>query len=487
MPYRISLLLFFAASQFLSGCATNPATGDAEFVTMSESRELEIGEEMHKKILETQPIYEDEKVTAYVNQVGQALAKVGERPELTYHFTVLDNPQINAFALPGGYIYVNRGLLAYMHSEAQLAAVLAHELGHVTARHAVRQDTARTGAQVLSVMSVLATGSWAVGDAASLWSSAAVMGYGREMELEADGLGARYLSKAGYSPHAMIEVISTLKDQEKFTRHLNAKTGRQQTYHGLFSTHPRNDTRLREVVDKAAELEKHTQVVEKDPAEFRSIMDGLVYGPSYRRPDDKKDDEDNRFTHNRLGFSVIFPDDWQVTNAGHTIIAEAPDKSALMHMEVTRRQEELPPGNYLRKYYDVPLLMRSEDFSQAGMLGHTGIRPADDKLPQPSRVAIFYRGSLIYMLQGEVHKPDPDTDYDKLFLDSIHSFAPERGTAALPKPKTINYVQAEPGTTFAGIARSMRIGRYAEEQLRLINGYYPSGEPKEGEWLKIIR
>lgn len=487
MAYRISLLFILGAICLVNGCATNPATGDAEFVTMSESSELEIGQEMHKKILETQPIYEDEKVTAYVNRIGQALAKVGERPELTYHFTVLDNPQINAFALPGGYIYVNRGLLAYMHSEAQLAAVLAHELGHVTARHAVRQDTARTGAKVLTVMSVLTTGSWALGDAASLWSSAAVMGYGREMELEADGLGARYLSKAGYSPHAMIEVISTLKDQEKFTRHLNAKSGRQQTYHGLFSTHPRNDTRLKEVVDKAAELEKHTQVMAKDPAEFRNTMEGLVYGPSYRRPEQNNPSEENRFTHSRLGFSLVFPDEWQVTNAGHTIVAEAPDKSAQIHMEVTRRQEELPPGNYLRKYYDVPLLMRSEDFSQAGMLGHTGIRPADDKLPQPSRVAIFYRGSLIYMLQGEVNKPAPDTDYDKLFMHSIHSFAPARSAAALPKAKTISYVQASPGTTFADIAKRMRIGRYAEEQLRLINGYYPSGEPQEGEWLKIIK
>ena len=123
----------------LQGCAVNPATGDANMVFMSESREKEIGAEEHEKILASMPMYEDEELLAYVNKVGQRVAAVSHRPDLDYQFFIIDSPDINAMALPGGYVYVNRGLLTFMNEEAELAAVLAHEIGHITARHAVQQ------------------------------------------------------------------------------------------------------------------------------------------------------------------------------------------------------------------------------------------------------------------------------------------------------------------------------------------------------------
>ena len=128
-----SVLTLLGVALVLSSCAVNPATGQANIVTMSEKRELEIGAEEHAKVMSSMPLVEDESLTAYINEVGQRLAAVSDRPDLTYTFTVIDSPEINAFALPGGYVYVNRGLLAYLNSEAELAAVIGHDWGAAVA------------------------------------------------------------------------------------------------------------------------------------------------------------------------------------------------------------------------------------------------------------------------------------------------------------------------------------------------------------------
>ena len=199
----------------LGGCASNP-TGGANFVLMSENRELEIGKEEHEKLMKSSQVYQDAKLQAYVDQIGKKLAAISHRPDLEYHFTIIDSPDINAFALPGGYVYVNRGLIDYLTTEAQLAAVLGHEIGHITARHSVRQNAAAKTSTALSVVAVLATGVSSLGETASLFGGALISGYGREMELEADGLGAEYLVKAGYDANAMVEVIEVLKSQKEF-------------------------------------------------------------------------------------------------------------------------------------------------------------------------------------------------------------------------------------------------------------------------------
>ena len=133
--YLFSLFLIFS----LVGCAVNPVTGKQDFVMISEEQEIQMGREYNSQILKMKPVYQDQKLQDYVQSIGESLALKSHRPNLIYRFTVLDSPDINAFALPGGYIYINRGLMSYFSSEEELAAVLGHEIGHVTARHSVRQ------------------------------------------------------------------------------------------------------------------------------------------------------------------------------------------------------------------------------------------------------------------------------------------------------------------------------------------------------------
>ncbi|WP_193164951.1 M48 family metalloprotease [Microbulbifer hainanensis] len=468
-----------------AGCAFNPATNRPDLVLMSEDKEIEIGKEMHQKLVDSTPIYNDPVLTAYVDFVGQKVAAASDRPNLKYHFTIIDSQDINAFALPGGYVYINRGLLTYLHSEAEMAAVLAHEIGHITARHAVRQKTAATGAGVASVLSVLVTGSGVVGDVTNLWSTAAVKGYGREMELEADRFGAQYMYNAGYDPQAMINVISLLKDQETFSRRRARVEGKkQQTYHGVFSSHPRNDIRLQEVVEAAGKLPENQKVTKVEY--YREKTDGLVYG------ENAQEAEKNRYNHKRLGFSLLFPDGWKVENQRSAIVGTAPDNSATITIKVDQRENNQPADMTLREVYKVHALEQDEALNQYRLTGYTGKLPEKSD-SEPDRVAVIYYGSREYFLEGKINGDSGKDkkareDYDNLFLTSIRSFRPLRKTDVVqPDIKHVRYVRANEKTTFAALARHMNIGNYAEEQLRLLNGYYPRGEPKPGEWIKIIQ
>jgi len=230
MQKRIELLLIalaLLAGLNVSGCATNPVTGRPDLVLMSEKQEIEVGKRNHQEILKQYRPYNDPALQNYVEGLVAELDEVSHRSHLDFHVTVLDSPQVNAFALPGGYLYITRGIMAYMNSEAELAGVLGHELGHITARHGVRQQTAGTLAGILGAGAGILTGSGQVAQAASTGGTALVRGYGRSHELEADRLGAEYLARVGYDPEEMINVVGILKAQEDYDKQLAADSRRR--------------------------------------------------------------------------------------------------------------------------------------------------------------------------------------------------------------------------------------------------------------------
>lgn len=469
----------------LSACAVNPATGRGNLVTMSERRELEIGREEHEKIMASIRVYDDEQLAAYVNDVGQRVAAGSHRPDLEYTFTVIDSPEINAFALPGGYVYINRGLLLYLKSEDELAAVLAHEIGHITARHAVQQQArgglGRTAATVAGVAAAVATGSGYIGSeimqVGSIWAAAGASGFGREHELEADALGAEYLYNAGYNPRAMIDVLSVLKNQEDF----NVRVARQQpAYHGLFSTHPRNDVRLQQAVAQAGNLSED-QMRDTDPAVFRRYMDNLPFGDNVSRGSDR-----NRYYQDTLGYTVVFPDQWQVTETISTAQAAAPEGRAVLRIEAQRLRENKEPRLYIRENLGITDLQRSEPLNQYRLMGHTGtyVNAAGNY----ERVATLYLGGRVFVLRGEVYEADNTDELDRLLLSSIRTFrAIQRNERSSGGQLRIRYVQVTDGFDWSILAARSPIQQYPEETLRLLNGYYPVGNPQPGEWIKILQ
>ena len=344
---RAQYFFLLLLSLCLAACAVNPVTGGKDLVLMSEDRELEIGKSLHPQITKQYGgEYNNPKIQAYVNELGNRLAEKSHRNHLIYHFTVLDSPQINAFALPGGYIYVTRGIMAYMGSEAEFAGVIGHEIGHVTARHGVRQHTQGTLASILATVAAQATGNRYAGDLTNLLGTAVVRGYGREHELEADGLGAEYVARIGLDPRKMLDVLEVLKDQEEFEKQLAKEQNRQpNVYHGLFSTHPRNDDRLKQVIGAAASIGS-TDYLPDDPEVFLKKIEGMTFGSA----ESEGVIRDSRFYHRDLDLTFEFPQEWLISNRPtHVLGRNTADTSFIVFTGEDRNRKETPLQFLVRK------------------------------------------------------------------------------------------------------------------------------------------
>jgi predicted Zn-dependent protease len=226
----------------LSACAVNPVTRQREFNIISEERELTLGRNASAEIAQQfGGVYPDRELQAYVNGVGQRLVQVGDRKDLAYEFQVVDSPIMNAFALPGGFIYITRGLLAELENEAQLASVLGHELGHVCARHSATQLSEALGTQLLSLAALAAPGSREMAMVSATLFQTMMMGYSRAREFQADSMGLKYMYKAGYNP---MEVSVFLYD-------LSKRSQGPAGYSVYNATHPDIFDRVRETRNQA--------------------------------------------------------------------------------------------------------------------------------------------------------------------------------------------------------------------------------------------
>lgn len=475
------LLVVLLGFGVLVGCAVNPATGRTDFVMMSEQQELAMGRQANQEVLKQNPRYADEKLQAYVQQVGERVAQHSDRRNLDYHFTVVDSAEINAFALPGGYIYIHRGLLAYLNSEAELAAVLGHEVGHVTARHSVQQQSQSTAWGILGQVLAVGTGVSAAADATNVLGSAMVRGYGRDMELEADGLGARYLASSGYDPQAMIEVVKVLKNQEVFAQDQAAKRGQTapaSSYHGIFDTHPDNDQRLQQVVGPASAMVTGHQEVNREV--FLQHLEGLPFGDSagtgVRRG--------QRFYHAEMGFALGFPAGWELLNRPDAVIMHSADQQAFVAMTVAPSDNRLTPEEQLRKLLGQQRLVQDEILQQEGVQGYTGIIPG----APAKRVALVKLGASAYLFVGVGKGRASLESEDEHFMQVIKSFRPLAASERdLAQPLRLHVSKVSAGQNMAELAKGSKLPDAAEQNLRLLNGLYPAGEPRPGDWIKIVQ
>ena len=441
----------------------------------------ESGREMHEQIVANTTVVEGE-LADYVNRVGQRIVRHSDRADEPFTFTVIDDPVINAFALPDGYVYVHRGLINYLNDEAQLAAVLAHEIGHVTAERHARRKRAQLGSTIVSGLLTVLTRSGDVGEASAMWGASIVSGYGRDMELEADEVGSRYLLQAGYDPQAMIEVISLLKDHERLEKKRALESGHEpQFYHGLFASHPRNDQRLREVVGKAGQLPPDADG-ERNVTAFRLATEGMIWGENFaarKLPENAYLDED-------LGFMMYFPEGWTFNTDTPVLSARNPSDSARLNVTVKSRTRE-SPDRFIKHQLGIPLLKKSAALQQFRLRGHTGLIPGENGRPD-QRLAVLYYGYRAFVFRGAVDDADNLESADSAFTTMIASFRPVSRSSLQPRePKTIHYVKATEHTTFARLAAYLKLGKWGEDELRIINNFYPVGEPKAGQWIKVIR
>ncbi|HSN71292.1 MAG TPA: M48 family metalloprotease [Steroidobacteraceae bacterium] len=476
-----------AAFAALSGCATNPVTGTPDLVLSSEADEIKRAQQLHPIILQQMgPAYDDPRLQQYVNEVGQRVAKLSHRPDLNYTFTVLDSQDINAFTTGGGYVYVARGLLQYLNSEAELAAVLGHEIGHVTARHAVRQQSqgALTGIGAAAV--AIFTGVPDLANVVNMAGTAIVRGYGREMELEADRLGAEYLVRVGFDPESMIDVVRLLKNRELLEIEEARREGRQpRVYHGTFSTHPDNDTRLREVVTAADKLTDGERVSHESERYLRMI-EGLPYGPSRAQGVVR----DNRFYHGDLGFTMAFPSGWNIENGRDRLTAMSAQKDHALQVWTVAPPPNTGPRELLSRLLAQTGASQGEDLSVNGLQGYTAVaRSADTPFGRgPARYAVVYYNNLAYVFAAASRGSSGTPVGDPLFMSTIKTFRRMRQNEyPLAEPDRIKLVRATSGMRVEDLASVSKIDRYAVEQVRLLNDLYPDKQPQAGQLVKIVQ
>ena len=303
------------AALFLSACSTNAATGQRQFTGLLPiEKEAAIGAQEHAKIEAQFGKFMTGPIASYVNSVGQKVAQHTERTDVQYKFYVLDTPLVNAFALPGGYTYFSRGLLTLANSEAELAAVIGHEIGHITGRHAAERMSRGTLANVGAAVLGAAVGGSA-GQLASVGSNLYLSSYSRHQEHQSDELGVRYISRTGYNPMAMSSFLASLDAQSKLS---GEKGG-----FNYFSTHPITSDRVRQARAQATKYEANTN---ENRAAYLSQINGLTYGDSA----DQGFTRGDRFYHPSMNFTFSLPKGSKVQNQPSQIAVTNPNGSIIV-------------------------------------------------------------------------------------------------------------------------------------------------------------
>ncbi len=330
---RVSGLLAPLVALPLAACATNPATGGRMLSTVSEGQEVQMGQQYMVEIEREQGVYDDPALNAYVDSVGQALAAVSERPDIPWSFRIVDDPVVNAFALPGGPIYVARGIMAHFNSEAEMASVLGHEIGHVTARHIVEQMSRQQLAQLGLIASLIAVPDL-MPFAQGLSGAMAVvfLKFGRDDESQSDELGFRYMTRLDYDPQGAVDMFEILDRQGE-------DSGR--AIPEWASTHPDPGNRIRAAEQRIASSGITDGLVRRD--EFLQRIDGLVWGEDPRQGYFIG----QRFVHPELAFEFTLPDGWEKRNTHTAVLAGSPSKDAMFQLTAGQGSAEQAARDFL--------------------------------------------------------------------------------------------------------------------------------------------
>jgi predicted Zn-dependent protease len=388
---------------------------------------------------------------------------------------------VNAFALPGGFIYVTRGILTHMGDEAELAGVLGHEIGHVTARHSVQQYSASMAASIGVALGSILVPELRGGaqNLLNLLGDALLSGYGRDHELEADRLGAEYLARAGYDPQAMVKVVGILKNQELFDAEIARGEGREpRRYHGLFATHPDNDSRFKEVIGEASRFAQSNPTDNRQAA-YLTRIDGMIFGDSPSQGIVR----DSRFLHDGLGFGLNFPLNWKVKNSPDKVIALSPENDGQIELLLAGSARGTP-ADFLRRSVR---LEAGNELDTTPISGLPAATMSGMRQGKPVKVGVIFFRDQSFVLVATAKTSAAYNRHRAAISSAIDSFHPlQDAERKLAKPMLIHTRTAKKGETFASLARPSPLGKNAEGYLRLMNHAYPSGEPQAGQPLKTV-
>ena len=325
---RLRLAPLTALLLVLAACSVNPATGKRQVALIGEQQEIEIGREQDKAIVAQLGLYGGPELQAYVQRIGAGLAAESERPELPWTFRVVDDPGVNAFALPGGFIYVTRGIMTHLTNEAELAAVLGHEIGHVTARHGVNQlSKAQLANLGLGIGSILSEDVAKLGGAAQAGLSLLFLKYSRDDERQADDLGVRYAMRENYDPREMSSVFELLD-------RVGQASDDGGSVPGWLSTHPAPENRKQAIDESLAAMKADfSDAIVRQDDYYREI-DDMVFGQDPREGYFRG----NQFLHPEMRFTLAFPESFRTMNQKAAVVGMSEGNDAAIEISLAQAE-----------------------------------------------------------------------------------------------------------------------------------------------------
>lgn len=471
------------APGLLAGCATAPATGRTFFTGgMSAQDEARLGRQENEKIVpQFGGVYADADLGPYVASIGDLLVRTSEIPTQQFTFTVLDSPIVNAFALPGGYVYVTRGLLALADSEAEVAGVLAHEIGHVAARHSAERYGQTMAANLAGIGLGVLLGNQAVSETFATASAMALRSFSREQEYEADLLGVRYLRRAGFDANAMAGFLTKLQADSGLEAELAGQPGRADEFN-IMQTHPRTADRIQRAIGEAGVPPVTDPIVGRDV--FLSKIDGLLYGDN----PDQGLIRGRQFLHPKLRFAFTVPDGFRLANSDARVLARGPEGAGI----IVDQARATGPGSmsaYLTQVWANGVTLQGvEAITVNGMAAATGQVSVDGRGgPRDLRlVAIRYDDSTIYRMLF-ITPPKVTASLSRPLRETTYSFRKlSAGEAAALKPWRVVLHTVRPGETASVLAERMPFPDYRLRRFLVLNGLSENSPLPAGRVVKLI-
>ncbi len=490
--FHIAVLSVFAL--LWASCARNPVTGKKQLSLMSEGQEKSLGKESDPQIVASFGKYEDQSLQDFINAKGQEMARISHRPTLGYEFKVLNSPVVNAFALPGGYIYFTRGIMAHFNNEAEFAGVLGHEIGHVTARHGAQQQTKQILMQVGLIATIIAKPEFIqFAEQAQQGLGLMMLKFGRDDESQSDKLGVQYSTKIGYDSHNMANFFKTIG-------RISEKDGARMP--AFLSTHPDPADRFNNVNKLSDEAQKtlDKNALKVNRESYLRMIEGLVYGEDPR----EGYVEGNAFYHPELKFQFPVPQGWKTQNTPQQFAMVDPSEKAMMVLTLaqgtsleqavqnTSKQLNL---NVLRTenrtINGLPAIAVAAEVAQQTQQTQQGMSNANGQQAQsaPKTGVLSYYiqyNNLIYVIHG-VAQDANYMSYAPTFKNTMEGFRALTDQSKINvTPEKIRIKPAPRSATLGEILNTWNVPQKRQEEMAILNSMYLTTQVSSGTLLKTI-
>lgn len=461
-----------------SSCARNPVTGKNEFMLLTESDEIKMGKETDVSVVQMYGIYDDEKLAKYVDDLGQKMAKISHRPNLNYEFKVMDSPVINAFAVPGGYVYITRGILAHLNNEAELAGVVGHEIGHVTARHSAQKYSETYLANLgLGIGSMVSEDFAMFAGLAAQGLGLLFLKFSRDDERQSDVLGVDYSTQVGYDAREMSNFFHTLDKMQG-----------QSEQGGLpdwFSTHPNPADR---VVDVRKEAEKKQATLGKKDLKinrnnFLNAINGLIFGENPRQGFVEK----NVFYHPELKFKFPVPAGWKLQNLPTQVqMIDEKQKGIILFTLAGTASAKTAADEFIKKAK--AQVAKNEQIKVNGLKTRKVFSEIKDQ-SNVLRIQSYFieKSGQVYVFHGFSSSADFD-NYQSTFTKTMTGFNKLTNKAKLSvQPDRVNIVSIKKAGKFIDILKNYKVPDKERENIALLNGFNLDDQIKAETKIKLIK